>query len=48
VVLTGTTKWSRARLHLKAIAATVNAAEPGSYAEVDIPFEAESDEVSTR
>ena len=31
VVLVGTTKWSRVRLHLKRIAAAVNAARPGSY-----------------
>jgi hypothetical protein len=39
VVLAGTTKWSRVRLHLERIAAVVNAATPGSYAEVGIPFE---------
>jgi hypothetical protein len=39
VVLTGTTKWSRVRLHLERIAASVNATTPGSYTEVDIPFE---------
>ena len=39
VVLTGTTKWSRVRLHLERIAASINAAAPGSYAEVPIPFE---------
>jgi len=39
VVLTGTTKWSRVRLHLDRIAASVNAATPGSYTEVNIPFE---------
>ncbi len=39
VVLTGTTKWSRVRLHLERIAATINAAAPGSYAEVLIPFD---------
>ena len=38
VVLTGTTKWSRVRLHLERIAAVVNAATPGSYIEIDIPF----------
>lgn len=38
VVLTGTTKWSRVRLHFERIAAVVNAATPGSYTEVDIPF----------
>jgi hypothetical protein len=39
VVLTGTTKWARVRLHLERIAAVVNAATPSSYAEVEIPFE---------
>ena len=38
VVLTGTTKWSHVRLHLERIAAVVNAATPGSYTEIDIPF----------
>lgn len=38
VVLTGTTKWSRVRLHLERIAAVVNAVTPGSYVEIDIPF----------
>lgn len=38
VVLTGTTKWSRVRLHLERVAAVVNAATPGSYTEIDIPF----------
>ena len=39
VVLTGTTKWSRVRLHLERVAAVVNAATPGSYTEVVVPFE---------
>jgi hypothetical protein len=38
VVLTGTTKWSRATLHLDRIAVVVTAAKPGSYAELEIPF----------
>ena len=38
VVLTGTTKWSRVRLHLERVASVVNAATPGSYTEIDIPF----------
>ena len=38
VVLTGTTKWSRVRLHLDRIAAAIDAAAPGGYAEVPIPF----------
>ena len=39
VVLTGTTKWSRVRSHSERIAAAVNAATPGSYVEVVIPFD---------
>ena len=38
VVLTGTTKWSRVRLHLERISAAVNDATPGSYIEVEIPL----------
>jgi hypothetical protein len=38
VVLTGTTRWSSVRRHFQRIAAAVDAAMPGSYAEVDIPF----------
>jgi hypothetical protein len=38
VVLIGTTKWSRVRLHFQRIAAAVEAAIPGSYTEIDIPF----------
>ena len=38
VVLTGTTKWSRVRLHLERIAAAIDAVTPGSYTEVAIPF----------
>ena len=37
VVLTGTTKWSRVREHLDRIANTIDAATPGSYAEIAIP-----------
>ncbi|MGO9337097.1 MAG: hypothetical protein ACLPY1_06270 [Terracidiphilus sp.] len=47
VVLTGTTKWSQVRLHLERVAAVVNAATTGSYAEVEIPFK-ESDSPSKR
>jgi hypothetical protein len=39
VVLTGTTRWSRVRLHLERIAAVVNAVTAGSYTEIEIPFE---------
>ena len=38
VVLTGSTKWSRVRLHVERIAAAVNTATPASYTEIDIPF----------
>ena len=38
VVLTGTTKWSRVRLHFERIADVVNGVAPGSYTEIDIPF----------
>jgi hypothetical protein len=38
LVLTGSTKWSRVRLHFERIADAVNAATPGSYTEVDISF----------
>jgi len=38
VVLTATTKWSRVRPHLQRIAAVVDAATPGSYTEVEVPF----------
>jgi hypothetical protein len=39
IILSGCTKWSRVRMHFERIAAAVNAAIPGSYAEVYIPFE---------
>jgi hypothetical protein len=39
VVLTGTTKWSRVRLHIERVAAALNAATAGSYTEVVIPFD---------
>jgi hypothetical protein len=38
VVLTGTTKWSRIKLHLQRIADVVDATTTGSYTEIDIPF----------
>jgi len=38
IVVLGNSQWPVVRLHLDIIAATVNAA-PGSYAEVDIPFQ---------
>ena len=39
VVLTGTTRWSRVRQHADRIAAAVASATPGSYSEVEIPFD---------
>jgi hypothetical protein len=39
LVLAGSTKWSRVRLQMDTIAQAVNAATPGSYAEVVISFE---------
>lgn len=40
VVLTGSTKWTRVRQHADHVAAAVAAATPGSYSEVEVPFEA--------
>jgi len=39
LVLTGTTKWSRVRLCLERILVAVDAATPGSYVEIEIPFD---------
>ena len=39
VVLTGTTSWSLVRQRRERIAAAVTSATPGSYSEVEIPFE---------
>ena len=39
IVLTGTTKWSRVRLHLDRILTAVNEATPGSYRQLEIPYE---------
>jgi len=39
LVLTGTTKWSRVWSHVQRIAAAVSGATPGTYAEVEIPFD---------
>jgi len=38
LVVLGNSQWPDVRLHLDAIAAAVNAATPGSYLEVPIPF----------
>jgi hypothetical protein len=39
VVLTGSTRWSRIRQNADRIAAAVASATPGSYSEVETPFE---------
>jgi hypothetical protein len=38
VVVLGNSAWRMVRKHLDRVAAAVNAATPGSYAEVEIPF----------
>jgi hypothetical protein len=38
IVVLGNSTWRIVRLYLERIALSVNAATPGSYAEVDIPF----------
>jgi hypothetical protein len=38
IVVLGNSQWPVVRLHLDTIAAVVNAASPGGYVEVDIPF----------
>ena len=42
VVLTSATRWSRVRQHADRVAAAVASATPGSYTEVEIPFEPKS------
>jgi len=39
LVVLGNQQWPVVKLHLEKIAAAVNAATPGSFVEVDIPFE---------
>jgi len=39
LVVLGNSQWPRVRLYLDTIAAAVNAAQPGGYAEVEIPFD---------
>ena len=39
VVVLGQGRWSLLKVHLTEIVAAVNAAAPGSYTEVDIPYE---------
>ena len=40
VVLTGSTTWTLVQQHVDRIAAAIASATPGSYVEVEIPFEA--------
>ena len=40
VVLTGSTKWTLVQRHADRIAAAVASATPGSYVEVETPFDA--------
>jgi hypothetical protein len=42
VVLTGSTRWSRVREQADRVSAAVAAATPGSYSEVNIPFDPKS------
>ncbi len=39
LVILGSSQWPRVQPHLDRIAAAVNAATPGSYTEVEIPFQ---------
>jgi hypothetical protein len=39
LIVLGNSQWPAVRLYLDRIAAAVDACTPGSYAEVDIPFE---------
>ena len=39
IVVLGNSTWRMVRLHLDRVALVVSAATPGSYAEVEIPFE---------
>jgi len=39
LVVLGNPLWPVVRLHLDEIAAAINAATPGSYIEVEIPFD---------
>lgn len=39
LVVLSSPQWPRVRLHMERIAAAVNAATPGSYVEVEIPYE---------
>jgi PIN like domain len=39
LVVLGSTQWPLVRLHLDEIAAAISACTPGSYTEIDVPFE---------
>ena len=38
IVVLGNSQWRRVERHVRKIAAVVNAATPGSYTEIEIPF----------
>jgi hypothetical protein len=38
LVVLSTPQWPRVRLHIERVAAAVNSATPGSYTEVEIPY----------
>jgi hypothetical protein len=38
LVVLSTPQWPRVQLHVEKIAAILNAAKPGTYAEIEIPF----------
>jgi len=39
IVVLGNSQWRTVQRHVRNIASAVNAAQPGSYAKVDIPYE---------
>ena len=39
IVVLGNSQWRTVQRHVRKIASAVNAAQPGSYAKVDIPYE---------
>jgi hypothetical protein len=38
IIVLGNSQWRIVQRHVRKIASTVNAAQPGSYAKIDIPF----------
>ena len=47
LIVLGNSQWPRVRLYLDRIAAVVNGCTPGSYTEVQIPFEEEDPQASS-